>query len=245
MRKIIIAGATSAIAEATCRLFAEQGDRLYLVGRRENKLKNISADLKIRGADRVDYQVLDLSNSTEHQRLFKNAELAMEGVDMLFVAYGTLPDQKACDESLELAMQEFNTNCTSVLSLINRAANLFQKQKNGYIVVITSVAGDRGRKSNYLYGTAKGAVAIFLQGLRNRLYNSGVYVLTVKPGFVDTPMTKDFDKGLLWTSPQTVALKIDKAISNKGDVLYVPWYWQAIMFVIKIIPEAVFKRMSL
>ena len=192
MRKIIIAGATSAIAEATCRLFAVQGDRLYLVGRRENKLKNISADLKIRGADRVDYQVLDLSNSTEHQRLFKNAELAMEGVDMLFVAYGTLPDQKACDESLELAMQEFNTNCTSVLSLINRAANLFQKQKNGYIVVITSVAGDRGRKSNYLYGTAKGAVAIFLQGLRNRLYNSGVYVLTVKPGFVDTPMTKDF-----------------------------------------------------
>jgi len=245
MRKIIIAGATSAIAEATCRLFAEQGDRLYLVGRRENKLKNISADLKIRGADRVDYQVLDLSNSTEHQRLFKNAELAMEGVDMLFVAYGTLPDQKACDESLELAMQEFNTNCTSVLSLINRAANLFQKQKNGYIVVITSVAGDRGRKSNYLYGTAKGAVAIFLQGLRNRLYNSGVYVLTVKPGFVDTPMTKDFAKGILWASPQTVASKINKAINNKSDILYVPWYWQVIMLVIKIIPEKLFKKLNL
>jgi len=245
MRKIIVAGATSAIAEATCRLFAKQGDRLYLIGRRENELKNISADLKIRGADRVDYQVLDLSQSDEHQQLLGNAELAMEGVDMLFVAYGTLPDQHACEESFKLALQEFNTNCVSVLSLVIRTANLFQKQKNGHIVVITSVAGDRGRKSNYLYGTAKGAVSIFLQGLRNRLYNSGVYVLTVKPGFVDTPMTKDFTKGMLWASPQTVASKINKAINNKSDILYVPWYWQVILLVIKLIPETLFKRMSL
>jgi len=245
MRKIIVAGATSAIAEATCRSFARQGDRLYLVGRRENELRNISADLKIRGADRVDYQVLDLSKPDEHQQLLENAELAMEGVDMLFVAYGTLPDQQACEESFELSLQEFNTNCVSVLSLVSLTANLFQKQKNGHIVVITSVAGDRGRKSNYLYGTAKGAVSIFLQGLRNRLYDSGVHVLTVKPGFVDTPMTKDFTKGILWASPQTVASKINKAINNKSDILYVPWYWQVILLVIKSIPETLFKRMSL
>ena len=245
MRRIIVAGATSAIAEATCRLFAEQGDRLYLIGRRENQLKNISADLKIRGANSVYYQVLDLSKHDEHQQLLKNAELAMGGVDMLFVAYGTLPDQYACEESFELALHEFNTNCVSVLSLISVIANLFQKQKNGHIVTITSVAGDRVRKSNYLYGTAKGAVSLFLQGVRNRLYNSGVTVLTVKPGFVDTPMTEEFSKGILWSSPEKIAVGIMSAIVKKKDVIYMPSYWRYILFIIKSIPEVIFKRLSI
>jgi len=245
MRKIVVAGATSAIAEATCRLFAENRDRLYLVGRREERLNNISDDLKVRGADKIYTQLLDLSESNEHKKLLENAESAMGGVDMLFVAYGTLPDQKKCEESIELALQEFNINCTSVLSLLGVAANMFQKQKKGHIVVITSVAGDRGRKSNYLYGSAKGAVSIYLQGLRNRLYDSGVQVLTVKPGFVDTPMTKDFTKGVLWSKPETVARKIYQATKKKVDVLYVPWYWRFVMIVIEIIPEFVFKKTNL
>ena len=245
MRKIIVAGATSAIAEATCRLFAKQGDRLYLVGRRESALKNISDDLKVRGADRVDYQILDLSQSDDHEQLLENANLAMDGVDMLFVAYGTLPDQQLCEESFELALQELNINCISVLSLVSQVANLFQKQKKGHIVVITSVAGDRGRKSNYLYGTAKGAVAIFLQGLRNRLYNSGVYVLTVKPGFVDTPMTTEFPKGILWSSPKRIASGIMISINKKRDIVYLPAYWRYVMLIIKMIPESFFKRRSL
>ena len=245
MRKIVVAGATSAIAEATCRLFAENRDRLYLVGRREERLNNISDDLKVRGADKIYTQLLDLSESNEHKKLLENAESAMGGVDMLFVAYGTLPDQKKCEESIELALQEFNINCTSVLSLLGVAANMFQKQKKGHIVVITSVAGDRGRKSNYLYGSAKGAVSIFLQGLRNRLYDSGVQVLTIKPGFVDTPMTEEFTKGVLWSTPESVAKKIYQAINKNTDLLYVPWYWQFIMRIIKTVPESLFKRLSL
>jgi len=245
MRKVIVAGATSAIAEATCRLFAKQGDRLYLVGRREDKLKNISIDLKTYGADRVDYQVLDLSQLDDHKQLLENANLAMDGVDMLFIAYGTLPDQQACEESFELALQEFNTNCISILSLISLCANLFQKQENGHIVVITSVAGDRGRGSNYFYGSAKGTISIFLQGLRCRLHNQGVNVLTVKPGFVDTPMTSGFSKGVLWSSPQKIARGILSAINKKEDVVYLPSYWKVIMSVIKLIPESIFKRLSL
>ena len=245
MRKIVVAGATSAIAEATCRLFAENGDKLYLVGRRQERLNSIRDDLKVRGADKINTQLLDLSESNEHKKLLETAKSAMDGVDMLLVAYGTLPDQKACEASIELALQEFNTNCSSVLSLLGAAANMFLQQKKGHIVVITSVAGDRGRKSNYLYGSAKGAVSIYLQGLRNRLYDSNVQVLTVKPGFVDTPMTKDFTKGMMWSTPEVVAKKIYQAINKKADLLYVPWYWQFIMRVIKIVPESLFKRLSL
>ena len=245
MRKIVVAGATSAIAEATCRLFAENGDKLYLVGRRQERLNSIRDDLKVRGADKINTQLLDLSESNEHKKLLETAKSAMDGADMLLVAYGTLPDQKACEASIELALQEFNTNCSSVLSLLGAAANMFQQQKKGHIVVITSVAGDRGRKSNYLYGSAKGAVSIYLQGLRNRLYDSNVQVLTVKPGFVDTPMTKDFTKGMMWSTPEVVAKKIYQAINKKADLLYVPWYWQFIMRVIKIVPESLFKRLSL
>jgi len=245
MRKILVAGATSAIAEATCRLYAASGDRLYLVGRREELLKNISLDLKARGADSVTYQVLDLTQLAKHQELLENADLAMGGVDMLFVAYGTLPNQKACEDSVELALHEFNTNCISVISLVSIVANTFQKKKNGYIVVITSVAGDRGRRSNYFYGSAKSAVSIFLQGLRSRLNNNGVNVINIKPGFVDTPMTASFTKSFIWESPENIAKGILNAVNKKHDIVYLPWFWRYIMGFIKVIPESIFKKLNL
>ncbi|MCG8081658.1 MAG: SDR family NAD(P)-dependent oxidoreductase, partial [Candidatus Thiodiazotropha taylori] len=141
--------------------------------------------------------------------------------------------------------KEFEVNALTTISLLTNLANYFEAQQRGSIVVISSVAGDRGRQSNYVYGAAKGAVTIFLQGLRNRLTKSGVNVLTVKPGFVDTPMTADFPKGALWASSEKVAQDINKAIDAQKSVAYVPWFWRYIMLIIKSIPEMVFKKLSL
>jgi decaprenylphospho-beta-D-erythro-pentofuranosid-2-ulose 2-reductase len=120
-----------------------------------------------------------------------------------------------------------------------------KQNETGTIAVISSVAGDRGRKSNYVYGSAKGGLTIFLQGLRNALSGSGVHVLTIKPGFVDTPMTNDFTKGLLWAKPEKVAKDIKRAIDKKKNIIYTPWFWRWIMLIIRLIPESVFKKMNL
>ncbi len=133
----------------------------------------------------------------------------------------------------------------SVISLLTHLGNRFEAQRHGAIAVISSVAGDRGRLSNYVYGTAKGAVSIFMQGLRNRLYKSGVNVLTIKPGFVDTPMTAQLPKGALWAQPDHIAAGIIKAIDSGKTVVYLPGFWRLIMLIIKSIPESVFRRLSL
>jgi len=131
------------------------------------------------------------------------------------------------------------------MSLLTHLANYFETQKAGTLAVISSVAGERGRQSNYVYGAAKGAVSIFLQGLRQRLDKSGVHVLTIKPGFVDTPMTKELKKGLLWADPQAVAKLIHKGVAAKKSIIYTPGYWALIMAVIKAIPERLFKKIAL
>ena len=159
--------------------------------------------------------------------------------------YGSLGDQAACEASAAQTLTELNTNCISVISLLTLLANVMQKQGSGSLAVISSVAGDRGRQSNYVYGTAKGALTIFLQGLRNRLDQHGVHVLTIKPGFVDTPMTSDFSKGLLWVGPETIARGIVSAINKRKDIVYLPFFWRYIMLIIRLIPERIFKRMSL
>ena len=133
-----------------------------------------------------------------------------------------------------------------MISLLTHLGNRFELQRQGSIVVISSVAGDRGRQSNYVYGTAKRAVSIFLQGLRQRLHKSGVQVLTVKPGFVDTPMTAGFDKkGLLWVGPEVIAQCICAGVEKKRDVVYAPWFWWGVMGGIRAVPEWVFKKLKL
>lgn len=229
----MIIGATSCIAEAVSKRYAKRGYEFYLVARNENRLKDLANDLKIRGAKSVNYG--------NHETITES----LHNIDIVLIAYGTLGDQKACEQNVGLALQELNTNAISIMTLLTELANYFEQQKSGTIAVISSVAGDRGRQSNYIYGAAKGAVSIFLQGLRNRLYKSGVNVLTIKPGFVDTPMTKDFKKGLLWSSPENIAKGIEKAIDKKKDCVYLPFWWWGIMAFIRIIPEKIFKRMSL
>lgn len=245
MRKTLIIGATSAVAQATARLFAEAGDALYLVARNANKLAATADDLKLRGASAVFSKELDVLNFDRHKPVIDAAIKAMDGLDLVLIAHGTLPDQKACERSFEITREEFEINALSTISLLTHLASYFEQIGRGTIAVISSVAGDRGRQSNYVYGSAKGAVTIFLQGLRNRLNKSQVRVVTIKPGFVDSPMTAGFRKGFLWASPRRVGVKINQIVSSRDGVAYIPWFWRYIMGIIVLIPEALFKRLSL
>jgi short-subunit dehydrogenase len=244
MRHILIVGATSAIAEATARNFAQDGDRLYLVARNPERLAAVANDLKTRGATQVETVAMDANDTARHAELIAQAEAALEGLDTILIAHGTLSDQKACEASFDETRKELQTNCLSAISLLTHVANRFEEQKHGTIVVISSVAGDRGRQSNYVYGTAKAAVTTFLQGLRNRLYRSGVTVITIKPGFVDTPMTAGFRKGPLWVSSENVGWGIYRAIHRKSNVIYLPWFWRFIMIFIEHLPEYIAKRIN-
>ncbi|MDG4560994.1 MAG: SDR family oxidoreductase [Candidatus Competibacter sp.] len=244
MRKVLIVGASSAIAEAVARLFAAQGDMLYLVGRRAEALEAIAADLRVRGAARTQTEVMDANAIERHAALLDNADTALGGLDTVLIAHGTLSDQTACQKSVALTFQELHTNALSVIALLTLIANRFEAQRSGMIAVISSVAGDRGRQSNYVYGTAKAAVSTFLSGVRQRLYKSGAQVVTIKPGFVDTPMTREFPKGLLWAKPEWVARDIVTAMEQGKDVVYTPRFWRVIIWIIKSLPEKNFKSFS-
>jgi short-subunit dehydrogenase len=243
--KIAIIGATSAIAHETARCFASDGAELFLVARSEEKLKAVSDDLAVHGAKQVETFLLDLSDLSRHQELFDKAVITLNGLDMLLIAHGTLGNQRKSEVSVEETLKELTTNFTSVISLLTIAGNYFEQQKRGCIAVISSVAGDRGRQSNYVYGTAKAGVSAFLQGLRNRLAKSGVKVVTIKPGFVDTPMTAAVKKGPLFAKPAVVGRGVYEAMKQGKDVVYLPFFWRPIMLVVKSIPESVFKRLSL
>lgn len=245
MQNIVIFGATSAIAESTARLYAERGDQLFLVARNEQRLQDIAADLKVRGAQSVDYQLLDLAELDQLEGCITSINDKFQRIDVVLIAHGTLSDQQACEQSLDKTMSELRTNGLSFIGLLTLLANQLEEQRTGTLAIISSVAGDRGRQSNYVYGSAKALVSTFSQGLRNRLSKHGVQVLTIKPGFVDTPMTAHLPKGPLWAKPEQLAAGIVKAIEKKKDVVYLPGFWRYIMLIIMHIPEFVFKRLSL
>ncbi|WP_256775326.1 MULTISPECIES: SDR family oxidoreductase [unclassified Stenotrophomonas] len=243
MQKVLIIGATSAIAEAVARLYAARASTIFLVGRNANRLDAIAADLRVRGAHQVDAYALDVNDLAGHAAMLDAAWAASGGIDTVLIAHGTLPDQAACDQSVDLAMREFITNGTSTIALCTALAQRLSAGSN--LAVISSVAGDRGRASNYLYGSAKAAVTAFLSGQGQRLGKLGINVLTIKPGFVDTPMTQAFKKGALWASADKVAQGIVRASDRRRAVAYLPGFWWAIMMVIKNIPEFVFRKISL
>lgn len=245
MKKILIVGASSAMAGACARLWAAQGHQLHLVGRHDDLLAAQAADLRVRGAGSASHAVLDANDFDAHGPMLDAASTAMAGLDTVLIAHGTLSDQAACEQDVARTMHELRTNGLSVIALATQIANRFERQRHGTLVVIGSVAGDRGRQSNYVYGSAKGLVAIFLQGLRQRLHKAGVRVLTIKPGFVDTPMTQAFKKGPLWATPEAVAQRIVRAVDRGADVVYVPGFWRLIMALIKAVPESLFKGLRL
>ena len=246
MSTILIIGATSAIATACARLWAEQHDRFMLVGRNEEKLQHTAADLLARGASEVHIQVLDLDDLTGHGAMLERAQQLLQRIDITLVAHGSLPDQQACQRDPEQAVRAFANNGLNVIALLTRLSNLLEIQGCGSLAVISSVAADRGRPSNYLYGSAKAALSVFCSGLRARLHKSGVHLLTITPGFVNTPMTQGLElPEPLLAQPERVAKDILGALRKKRSTLYTPWFWSPIMLIIRLIPEFVFKRLSL
>lgn len=245
MKRILIIGATSAIAEATARLFAARGDSLVLAGRDMPQLDRIANDLKLRGAPSAHALALDVNDLDKHSAAIQQANDLLGGVDIALIAHGTLGNQSECERDFSLALKELNTNAISVMSLLTELANRMQAQGSGQLAVIGSVAGDRGRPSNYVYGTAKAAVATFCEGLRARLYSHNVNVLLIKPGFVDTPMTAAFKKGALWAKPEKIASLIVRALDRRKSVIYTPSFWALIMLIIRSIPRPLFVRLKL
>jgi decaprenylphospho-beta-D-erythro-pentofuranosid-2-ulose 2-reductase len=245
MRRILIMGATSAIAEATARKFARRGDALFLVARNAQRLQAIAEDLTVRGAHMVRTCALDARDMDRYPALLQAAAEQMGGIDAALIAHGTLSDQAACQSSIDLLVQEFITNALSCMALCTLLANRFEAQRAGVIAVISSVAGDRGRQSNYAYGSAKAAITAFASGLRQRLYSKGVGIVTIKPGFVSTPMTAAFKKGMLWAAPETVATSIVRAMDRGTPVIYTPGFWRPVMWIIKAVPESIFRRLKL
>ncbi len=244
-KKALILGATSAIAQAVARELALLGYDLHLVARDGERLKVVADDLRARSSCHCSEMVVDLAETEQHAEILSHSNEALGELDLALIAYGTLGIQQECESDSNLAERELTTNFTSVVSLLNLLAGYMENKGSGSLAVITSVAGDRGRRSNYLYGSAKGAVSIYAQGLRNRLSRKGVHVLTIKPGFVDTPMTSGLGKNLLLAKPEDVAKDIVGAIVRKRDVIYTPWYWFWIMLGIKMVPERWFKYSNL
>jgi len=243
--KLMIVGATSAIAHETAKQFAADGAEMFLVGRNADKLAAVQHDLDVRGAAQVVIYTLDLNALDQHKTMIAAAYEALGGLDAVLIAYGTLPDQEQVKNDVDATLQEFNTNAMSVISLLTLLAERFEGQRYGCLAVISSVAGDRGRGSNYVYGAAKGTVSLFASGLRARLSKVGVSVVTIKPGFVDTPMTAHLKKNPLYAKPATVGRRIYTAMLKGENVVYVPWFWRYIMLIIVHIPERFFKKLSL
>ncbi len=243
--KLMIVGATSAIAHETARHFAADGAAFFIVGRNAEKLTAVQHDLEVRGAARVVPYTFDLSDLARHGAMITAAYEALGSLDAVLIAHGTLTDQAKAQNDVDATLRELQTNALSYISLLTLLAERFERQRRGCIAVIASVAGDRGRGSNYIYGTAKGAVSLFTSGLRARLSKAGVSVVTIKPGFVDTPMTAHLRKNFLYARPESVGKRIYTAMLKGEAVVYTPWFWRYIMLAICHIPEWLFKRLSL
>lgn len=243
MDYVLIIGAKSDTAKALAREYASHGYGLYLAARNSKKLEGFVSDLNIRyqaTARCVDLDILDFAS---HADFYESLDIKPEGV---ITTVGYLGDQISAQNHFEEAKRILDTNYTGVVSMLNIIANDFEQRNSGFIVGLSSVAGDRGRKTNYIYGSAKSGFTAYLSGLRNRLANTDVHVMTVKPGFMNTRMTEGMDlPSLLTAQPEDAARQIYRAQQKNKNVIYVKWMWQWIMLIIQHIPEFIFKRMSI
>jgi short-subunit dehydrogenase len=245
-QSIFISGATSAMAQAFARRYAVKGAAFYLLGRNDEKLQIVKQDLLARGAKSVLTCAADMSKQQDYAAIVQKAIGELGAVDIALIAQGVMYKQDELQQNVNLIRDMYQVNVSSAIELSTVLASYFEQKKQGSLLVISSVAGDRGRQSNYVYGATKAALSVFTDGLRNRLFRHGVTVVTVKPGFVDTPMTRDLEKGgPLWAMPEKIAEDMDKTIGKGGTVLYTPWFWRYIMLVIKHVPDFIFKKMSL
>jgi decaprenylphospho-beta-D-erythro-pentofuranosid-2-ulose 2-reductase len=244
--RVAVLGATSAIAEACARVWAMQGARLFLAGRRAELLGAMAADLRVRGAEAVVIWPGDLSDVAVHPELIDALTGALDRPDVVLLAWGTLTDQTRAEDHPDYAAREVTGNFTAPVALLLGLTPVMVAGKSGVLACITSVAGERGRASNFVYGAAKGGLQRFLEGLRHRLHRDGVTVLDIRPGFVSTPMTAHLPQsGPLWAEPQRVALDIVRGIERRKPVVYAPWFWRWIILVVRCFPRFVMHRTRL
>jgi short-subunit dehydrogenase len=245
MNKIVILGATSGIAVAVERLLARRGYELLLVGRSVHRLAELQADLLIRGARNVSTYAADLASIQQHAAIFDFVRRTLSDYDTVLLAYGSMRDQRESETLVDVLLDELQVNFVSATAILTLFAADLEQRRTGCIGAITSVAGDRGRRSNYAYGSAKGALSLFLQGLRSRLHPAGVRVITIKPGPVQTSMTDHLPNSARFADPEQVARDIVRALERRSpDVLYTPRIWRYIMSGVRQIPETIFKRLS-
>lgn len=243
MSTVLIIGAKSDIAKAVAREYAHHGYDLCLAARNIEEVSSLKSDIEIRSGQKVALKEFDIIDFAAHENFYNSLEAKPLGV---IVVAGYMAEQKECENDFTKTLNTINVNYTGAVSILNIVANDMEKEKRGFIIGVSSVAGDRGRKSNYIYGSSKAAFSAYLSGLRNRLFGSGVHVLTVKPGFVATKMTEGLDlPAKLTAQPQDVARDIYQAQQKGKNVLYTKWIWQYVMLIIKHIPEFIFKKMSI
>lgn len=241
---VLILGATSAIARAAAAAFAARGCSLYLAARDTDELARTASDLAIRYGVDVAFGPFDADDLPGHAKILEDAEARMGSIDGVLLAFGLLGDRGKWTREVDEALRIIQVNFTDAVSILVHCAAHFEQRRSGFIIGLSSVAGDRGRRSNYPYGAAKGALSLYLQGLRGRLHPAGVRVLTVKPGFVDTPMIYGLPGTFLVASPQRVGEAVVRALERGKDVAYVPWFWRPIMAIVKLLPEALAKRLD-
>jgi short-subunit dehydrogenase len=250
-RRVVILGALSAIGEATARLYAAEGATLALAGRHAGRLRQVADDLLMRGAARCDMHVLDLGDCDADIELDRMAQAFAGPVDAVLIFYGMLGDQQTGECDVTEQRRILCVNFNSAAEWCAAAANLLEAQDHGVLVAVSSVAGDRGRQSNYIYGAAKAGLTAYVEGIAHRLAPTKARAVAAKLGFVDTPMTAHIPKGTskgisLWAKPEAVARRIKAAADGgRAPVIYAPWFWRYIMLAVRLAPAIVFHRTKL
>jgi decaprenylphospho-beta-D-erythro-pentofuranosid-2-ulose 2-reductase len=237
---IVVIGATSAIAQAAIRFWAQEGNSLTLFGRNASELERIAADARVRGASGVYVHAGDITSISYIEAIV----VQLGKIDQALVAHGSLTKSTRAATDAQYLADEININLTSAALWTQLLANKMADAGEGAVAVISSVAGDRGRYANHVYGASKAGLTAFCDGLRAQMLDRNVHVVTVKPGPIDTPMTAHVEKkGLLWGTSEQVAKDIIRALDKRRDVVYSPWFWWGIMRIVRAIPERVAKRL--
>jgi decaprenylphospho-beta-D-erythro-pentofuranosid-2-ulose 2-reductase len=244
--RVIILGATSGIAEATARLYAEEGAELLLIGRHADRLSEIASDLRLRGAARAEIAIANLASIEDAVSAFEGFAATLGGVDHILLAYGVLGDQAVAAKDPRAADRTIVVNFNSAAAWCLAAANILEAQRHGSLVVLGSVAGDRGRRANFVYGAAKAGLAVLVEGIAHRFAGKGPRAVIVKPGPTTTAMTEGMNrKGILWSKPERVAIIVRRAADQDNPVVYAPGFWRFIMLVIRFLPASIYNRLDI
>jgi len=244
--RLIVLGATSAIGEATARLYAADNASILLVGRNENRIEEIAADLRIRGAKEVETAIYDLAETATADEQLRAWSRRIGGADDILLCYGVLGDQKRAEKDNVHAEDILRINFNSAAAWCLASANLLEERGHGTLIVLGSVAGDRGRRANFVYGAAKAGLEALVTGISHRFAGNGPRAVIIKPGPTATPMTEGMKRdGLLWSTPEQVARQIYKSAKSGGPVAYAPSFWRYVMLIIRNIPNTIFNRMDI